>query len=202
MNAYPSRYLADLSDEPQEITFLPLKNNRKNKTCIQSLSAWDKSRYGGKLYRVRLSLMKRHPFVASWFACLFILLPVLRVFDPAIPHSLPQRFVLHGCYQTRSWASCLPIKCTIHFVDSTKDCVLFSLRHHFHIGSGTRLSTTAVRDWSMQIAIHHLVISRLRMCGTVPPFSMAVIIIIIIIYIFIQGGTRKTGPPSRRPTWA
>ena len=72
---------------------------------------------------------------------LFILLPVPRIFDPPTPHSLPLRFALHGCSQTRSWASCLPIKCTIHFVGSTKDCVLFSPRQHFHIGSRNRLFT-------------------------------------------------------------
>ena len=91
---------------------------------------------------------------------LFTLLPVPRVFDPAIPHSFPLRFVLHGCYQTCSWASCLPTKCTIHFVHSTKDCVLFSPRHHFHIGSGTRLFTSTVRACSMQITVQHHVIWR------------------------------------------
>jgi len=25
---------------------------------------------------------------------------------------------------------------------------------------------------------------------------------VIYIYIYIQDGARKTGPPSRRPTWA
>ena len=40
----------------------------------------------------------------------------------------------------------MPIKCTINFVDSTKDCLLFSLRHHLHTGSGTRLSTNTARE--------------------------------------------------------
>ena len=31
---------------------------------------------------------------------------------------------------------------------------------------------------------------------------MGLIYICICIFIFIQGGARKTGPPSRRPTWA